>query len=232
MEQTTTTGGTTKSPTTDSRIVIEKSLLEQAKSGDKDAMNIIFNQFLPETETIIDCDYYGYFGFWFVGFHSFACLTDKRLGTLRIGPFKKIFYRDAFYENMTSGAIFQPSLFWLYIFLFVGLIAGMIFIGSVIYLCLIFLFKELFGLYDLSESGFLYVLSGIGSLFLLPFVGNIIINVFYAFNPSGFACWVRERLPVYVSVNRRMMTKANRFYRIWSELKEQRMKTLKKKSKN
>jgi hypothetical protein len=177
--------------------VIEKSLLAQAKSGNKDAMNIIFNQFLPETETIIDCDYYGYFGFWFVGFHSFACLTDKRLGALRIGPFKKIFYRDAFYENMTSGAIQQPSLFWLYIFLFVGLITGILFIGMAISFGLNFLFTEIFGLYDLSQSGFLYVLAGIGSLFLLPFVGNFIIAVFYALNPSGFDCWIREHQSMF-----------------------------------
>lgn len=219
------------------RIKIERSLLNRAIQGDEESLSTMFYQFLPSSELIVKVDYYGFFGFWFVGFYSFACLTDKRLSTLRVGPFKKIRYRDAFYENMTSGGVEQPSLFWLYIFLLIGAAIGIAFIiATVSFLPLIetilpenILFSTAFS----SSQPFLPIVFGvILCLGMLPFFLNFLISIFYAYNPSGFYCWIRERLPLVVLVNRRKMSKGNQLYRVWSELKEQRGKAFKKHKKS
>ena len=218
-------------PSPNGRIVVEGSLLQRAVNNDTEAIKTIFKQFLPSEETVFHAEYYGYFGFWFVGFHSFSCLTDKRVSALRVGPFKRITYEDGFYENMTSGGIYQPSKFWLYVFLIIGLLGGLALFTVVISFILNFLFFEIFGLFEFAGGTGVMIFSGIVSIFLLPFIGNFITMMFYRFNPCGLACWVRERKPVYVFVSRDKMLKANSLYRLWSNLREERNKHIKSKYK-
>jgi hypothetical protein len=218
-------------PTPDSRLSFTGSLLHHATLNNEEALKIIFKQFLPADETITHAEYYGYFGFWFVGFHSFSCLTDKRIAALRVGPFKKITYEDGFYENMTSGGIYQPSKFWLYVFLVIGLLGGFALFTIVIGFILNFLLVNIFGLFELSGGSEIFIFSGIVSIFLIPFIGSFITMAFYRANPCGLACWVRERYPVYVFVNREKMTRANKLYRLWSSLREERNKYIKGKYK-
>lgn len=211
------------------RINIQGNLLNDAKDGNIQALRYMFYQFLPQEEKIIHADYYGYFGFWFVGFHSFACLTEKRLTILQIGPFKKVIYRDGFYENMTSGAVMQPSKFWLYfwnilgalLFLAVGTVIGVFILG--------FLVNQILELF--IDPLFLGIASLIASIFLLPFALNFITMIFYRLNPCGFFCMIRERVGILVFVNREKMTKANYLYRLWSQCREDRIVSLKHKSK-
>ena len=148
---------TNNTNTQEGRIVVAGSLLHRAKNNDSEAIKVIFKQFIPPEENIFEAEYYGYFGFWFVGFHSFSCLTDKRIAALRVGPFKKISYDDGFYENMTSGGVYQPSKFWLYFWLFIGLLASLAFFTIVISYLLNFILIELFGLYELAGENILLV---------------------------------------------------------------------------
>ncbi len=215
--------------TTDSRIIVSGSLLQRATQDDTEAIDTIFDQFLSEDETIHHTGYYGYFGFGYVGFHSFCCLTDRRIASLCVGPFKKISYKDGFYENITSGQIEQPSKFWLYIFLLLGLPGvGMVF-GFLFYTIFNFLFSTSLPGINLSDSN--AILAGLTTLGILPFLGHAITMLFYAFNPCGLACWLRERIPVMVFINRDMMKRANRLYRMTTDLREERNRFIKKKSK-
>ena len=54
------------------------------------------------------------------------CLTDKRLSRIEYGPMGKILFQDAFIEDVNSGIIYQPSVFWLY---FVGILLACTFFG-------------------------------------------------------------------------------------------------------
>lgn len=213
------------------KITVATSLLQSAIDNDRNAITTIFKQFLAHGETVFHAEYYGYFGFWFVGFHSFSCLTDKRIAVLRVGPFKKVSYEDGFYENMTSGGVYQPSKFWLYVFLVIGLLAGLAFFSMLITYLLSFLLADIFGLYELSGSRGLFIFSALVSIFLLPFIGSFITMLFYRLNPCGLTCWIREKRPVYVFVSREKMTKANSLYRLWCDLREERNKHLKGKHK-
>lgn len=212
------------------RIHIQESLLSRAINNDEEALNTIFHQFVPVEENIQFTEYYGFFGFWFVGFHSFSCLTEKRIAILRVGPFKRITYEDGFYENMTSGGIYQPSKFWLYILLLIGVPISFVFLTMGLAAVAQFVLLDFLNIF--SVDGFaITLLAGIASFFLLPFVINFLMMAFYRLNPCGLACWIRERRPVVVFVNRENMVKANRLYRLWSNLRDQRVKSLKKKAK-
>lgn len=218
-------------PPEDGRITVKGSLLQRAKEDDMEALKTIFHQFIPKDEEITFAGYYGYTGFAYVGSHSFACLTDKRVAALRVGPFKKIHYNDGFLENMTSGGVYQPSKFWLYIWIFLGFFVGIALFGSLIYgaTSTVGIF---FGLIDpYYDMDNLIVISGILALPLVPFFMNWIVLAFYRVNPCGLACWVRERSPVVVSVSRDKMLKANRLYRRWSDLRDVRMRFMKNKMK-
>jgi len=210
---------------TSGRIRVEGTLLERAIGNDEEAIQTIFNQFIENGETFFQAQYYGYFGFWFVGFHSFCCLTDKRIAVIRIGPFKKIHYEDGFYENITSGGVFQPSKFWLYVMLVIGVLAVFALVGIGLTMLLSFLFVEVFGLYD-SEM-FIYFIAALGSSLFIPFTVHAVSMSFYRLNPCGLACWLRERRPIFVFVNREKMIQANRLYRKWTEVRELRNKHLK-----
>lgn len=100
------------------KIQIDKSIVEQATSGNKDAIKAMFQTFLAEDESIISVEYLGSYGVFFKT-KSFICVTDKKVASMEYGPFGKIVYSDAFIEEVNSGIIYQPSLFTLY---FVGII--------------------------------------------------------------------------------------------------------------
>lgn len=100
------------------KIEIDKSVVTKAKEGDQVAIKQMFSTFLGEDETIVTVDYLGKYGVFFPT-RSFVCLSDKKVAVLEYGPFGKIVYSDAFIEEVNSGIIYQPSVFWLY---FIGTI--------------------------------------------------------------------------------------------------------------
>lgn len=97
-----------------SPIVIQGSLLDRAKAGDAEAIHTMFRQFHCEDERIIEVEYLGVRGLWIFGEHCWACLTDRRAGSLRVGKAGEVFYQDALLEGINSGAVYQPSLMPLY----------------------------------------------------------------------------------------------------------------------
>lgn len=100
------------------KIQIDRSIVKQATSGNKDAIKAMFQTFMAEDETIISVEYLGSYGVFFTT-KSFVCITDKKVASMEYGPFGKIIYSDAFIEEVNSGVIYQPSVFTLY---FIGIL--------------------------------------------------------------------------------------------------------------
>jgi hypothetical protein len=94
-------------------------LLERAKRNDEQAISTMFRQFLPSDEQIVQVEYLGVLGAWGIGTRSFACVTDRRVATLRVRLLGEIDYQDASLEGINSGAVYQPSRLWLFVFVVV-----------------------------------------------------------------------------------------------------------------
>lgn len=108
-----------------SKIIIKKTIVKQATTGNKEAIKAMFQTFIADDETIISVEYLGKYGVFFTT-KSFVCITDKKVASLQYGPFGKIIYSDAFIEEVNSGIIYQPSVFTLY---FIGLLLCISLIG-------------------------------------------------------------------------------------------------------
>lgn len=97
------------------QITIERSLLESAKLGDQQAIFTMFSQFLPTEERCLFVEYMGVQGMWWVGRYSFACLTERRLASINVGPWGEVVYQDGLLEHTNSGIVYQPGLLGLYV---------------------------------------------------------------------------------------------------------------------
>lgn len=95
------------------KIQINGSIVKQATLGNKEAIKTMFKTFIAEDETIISVEYLGSLGVFFTT-KSFVCITDKKIASIQYGPFGQIVYSDAFIEEVNSGMIYQPSVFYLY----------------------------------------------------------------------------------------------------------------------
>jgi hypothetical protein len=96
-------------------IKIEENILEKAKQNDRPSLEAIFQQFIGVNEKIHFAEYMGQNGIILLVEHNFACITEKRVISLRVGTFGEVFYQDAFLEDLNSSAIYQPSIFGLYV---------------------------------------------------------------------------------------------------------------------
>lgn len=106
------------------KVSIAPSLLERAKADDKDAILTMFKQFMPADEEVHFARYLGIEGFWILGTHSFGCLTNRRIATIRTGSFGEVVYQDGYLEYINSAAVYQPSKLLLYVAIAVLLLAA------------------------------------------------------------------------------------------------------------
>ena len=59
------------------------SVRDRAIAGDKEALETLFGQFIPNDEEVVDSRYLGVLGVWGFGTHSFAAITPNRVAALR-----------------------------------------------------------------------------------------------------------------------------------------------------
>jgi hypothetical protein len=97
------------------KLEIERSLLDRAKRDDNEAVELMFRQFVPADETVLAAEYMGVQGMWWVGRHSFALLTNRRIASLWVGPWGEVIFQDGLLENHNSGIVYQPRILGLYI---------------------------------------------------------------------------------------------------------------------
>jgi hypothetical protein len=57
---------------------------------------------------------------------------------------------------------------------------------------------------------------------LLP----IIVRLYYRFNKSGLVLWVREGISIVVFIDRKRMINAKRFYRLFCDQREERLRAV------
>lgn len=105
-------------PQSTGSIKFEASVLSRAKKNDKEAMALMFQQFVSPDETIKTTEYLGTNGIWGLGTHSFGCLTNRRVAALRVGAFGAVTYQDGYLEYLNSIYVWQPSRFSLYVWTF------------------------------------------------------------------------------------------------------------------
>lgn len=217
MESTATESG----PMASAAIKVDRSLLDRAKANDVDAIATMFRQFMSPDEEIYFAEYCGQLGFWIFGTHSFACLTNRRLGVLYVGAFGRVEYNDGFLEHQNSGAVYQPSLLKLYIWSFFAAIIGLLIVAI-----------SLFGSVEASQSiggvlgfltGVLVVALGLGLALLTVY---LCVRIYYRLNKCGLLWWIREGLYVYVITNRGKMNRANHLYRLACQVRDGRLRTV------
>jgi hypothetical protein len=181
-------------------IRFEESLLERAKRNDPNAISTMFRQFVPSAETVSAVEYLGLQGIWGWGTHCFACLTSRRIASIRVSFLGEIFYQDGYLEYVNSNVILQPSKLWLYVFLFLAVVFDLYI------LTLLFMIHVLLALVVGLPVAFL----------LLVFSARI----YYGYFKCGLIVWIREGIGVYVFANRGRVIAVNRFFRKLSDLQE------------
>ncbi|PLZ96260.1 hypothetical protein CEN50_19280 [Fischerella thermalis CCMEE 5268] len=190
-------------------IRIPSSLIQQAVQDDQKAIALMFQQFIPDDETIYFAQYLGLKGLWGIGTREFACLTDRRVADITVGRFGKIDYQDGYLEHINSSFIYQPSKLGLYI------AAGVLFAPFAIALI-----TTLLNPVNLIPGLiFSTICFGIG-LILLPFI----VQLYYRFKKCGIVISVRGGLPVYIFTNRKLLTRANALWRLLTTSREERIK--------
>lgn len=141
------------SPVSASASKIPSSLIKRAKSNDTEAIVTMFRQFAPDDEQIYFAQYLGVEGFLGLGAHSFGCLTNRRVASIRIRPFGEVVYQDGFLEYLNSSVVYQPSKLLLYVLIVLFILLALPSLG--ITLLLIPLVGRIFFAY--KKSGVVFV---------------------------------------------------------------------------
>ncbi len=196
------------------KLDIKSSLLKQAKKSNKQAIELMFKQFVSEDETFIFVEHMGTDGLWGFGRHSFVCLTNRRLAAIEVAAFGKVTYQDVYIEHINGIQISRPSLF--------------IIISGTLGITFAFLYQVLIK-FQINETPLLaYILNNpnflIGLLFV--FVGLPIVifafvaRFYYRRNNSGLILSVREAPYLYIFANPHTFLKMSNLYRKLTEIRD------------
>ena len=197
-------------------IKIQSSILARAVNNDSEALFIMFEQFIPENEQIHYTQYLGRKGLWFIGMHSFVCLTERRVADLSVSSFGEIIYQDGYLEFLNSGIIYQPSKLGLYLIFGFWLILAFI-IAFFTYTS--FTYNYFFG----SEMSIFF---SIIVFFLLMLFTPFIVKAYYGLVKCGIVFSIREGVPIYIFSNRRYLKRVNLLCRRITSYREKRLKDL------
>lgn len=199
-------------------IRIKSSILNRAVTNDSEALFTMFKQFIPEDEKVYYTQYLGRKGLWFIGTHSFACLTNRRIADISVGAFGEVIYQDGYLEFVNSGVIYQPSKLGLYLLFGFWLILSFIITSTT--------YGALYWNFGSGVSFFVSLIVFTLFLLLTPFL----IKIYYGLVKCGIVFWVREGVPLYIFSNRRYLKRANWLCRGVTACREKRVKELSEKS--
>jgi hypothetical protein len=190
---------------------IDKSLVDLACLGDQEALHAILRQFIDPGERIEWCDYLGTLGIQPFGLKSFALLTARRIGTLRIGWFGYVLYQDAPLEYTVSGMVVQPSKFGLYLWLVINTLV--LLVADYALFTILVRPMSLLGVATVCVAALVLAVTWV-----------MTVRVYYKLNKCGLLWAVREGLWVYAFANRGRMNVANRLHRLTLDLRERRVR--------
>jgi hypothetical protein len=178
--------------------------MARAKDDDPRALEILFGQFIPPGEQIVETRYLGVMGLWGFGTHSFAAVTTHRLASLRVGLLGELLYQDGSLEYVNSSAVYQPSRLQMYL----PAVIMVLFFGVMAFVAL--------------PPAAAVVVVVLATLLLVP----LVVKATYRIRKSGLVVWVREGLAVHVFIDRPRIALANRFYRLACELRDERLREI------
>lgn len=185
---------------------IGSSLLSRAKENDAQAIEIMFKQFVPEGEEIHFAEYLGVQGLWGFGTHSFACLTDRRIASIRVGILGEVTYQDGYLEFLNSGVVHQPSKLLLYVLVGGNILATAWLTASAL----------------LTQPA-LGWLVGVPVILGIAFLGLVLsVRGYYRFHKCGLVWVVREGISIYVFTNRKKLGRANHLFKLGMQIRERR----------
>ena len=167
------------------------TLLQRARAGDQEALETMFRQFLPQTDAILMAAFLGTQGLWGIGTHSFACVTQRRVVSLRVSTFGRVVFQESLSANVNGGRVHQPSQVWLY------LLSGAWVLWPVF----------------AAASG---PAALVGLLFTIPSL-PLVIRFYHGRVKSGALLHVRESPPNYLFCDRGKLSVANALYRLATE---------------
>ncbi|HZI18333.1 MAG TPA: hypothetical protein VEY09_07030 [Pyrinomonadaceae bacterium] len=185
---------------------IGSSLLSQARENDAQAIAAMFKQFVPEDENIYFAEYLGVQGLWGFGTHSFACLTNRRIASIRVGVMGEVTYQDGYLEFLNSGVVYQPSKMLLYILVGGQLLAAAVMAANM--------------LFTLPTAGWLVGIPVVTGATLLGVM--LSVRGFYRFHKCGLVWIVREGVSIYVFTNRKHLSRANHLFKLCAQIRERR----------
>jgi hypothetical protein len=185
-----------------------EGVMARAKADDPRALEILFAQFVPPGEEIVETRYMGVMGLWGIGTHSFAAVTTQRVASLEIGLLGALRYQDGSLEYINSSAIFQPSRLRLYL-------------PAALWVLVVFALTLSYSV-AFGAAAIIPLLATVLALLLVP----LVIKITYRFVKSGLLVWVREGMTMLVFIDRRRIALANRFYRLSSELRDERIREI------
>ncbi len=178
----------------------------RARSGDQNALETMFRQFIPPDEAIDYVAFLGLKGFFGLGRHSFAAVTERRVASLELSMFGGAKYVDGYHEHFNGSALYQPSRLPKYV---ASVIAGLAWISI-----LAGLMSAGFGAFTIIA---VLAWCGVG-VAALP----LIAYVFYRFVKSGLVLVVREGFLVYCFADRSRLGVASELASRATEMKDQR----------
>lgn len=193
---------------------IHASLLKRAVNNDSDALSTMFRQFIPQDEEIYYAQYLGRKGLLWIGTHSFACFTNKRVADISVGAFGEVIFQDGYLEFINSSVIYQPSKLGLYLLYGFWLFISFILSSS--------LYSALWWNWGAGSSLFISIILFGLMLLLTPFL----VKSYYGIVKCGIVLWVREGVPVYIFSNRRYLKRANFLCRGVTTYREKRLKQI------
>jgi hypothetical protein len=176
----------------DSAAAAEGTLVARARAGDREAIETMFRQFLPPTDAIVASAFLGTQGFGGIGTHSFGCVTQRRVGSLRVSTFGEVLFQESLAANVNGGRIHQPSRIWLYL-----LVAAWV----------------LWPFWIALGAGLAALIFLPVALLSLPFV----VRAYYGRVKSGALLVVRESPPTHLFCDRGKLAAAGALYRLATE---------------
>jgi hypothetical protein len=177
-------------------------VMARAKADDAQALETLFEQFIPPGEQIVETRYMGVMGLWGLGTHSFAAVTTQRVASIRVGLLGELLYQDGSLEYINSSAVYQPSRLKMYmpaIIMMLFVVIAALVTGSAIALLAVFFV-----------------------LLLTP----LMVKWGYRIQKSGLVVWIREGINVHIFIDRPRIALANRFYRLACELRDERLREI------
>lgn len=170
----------------------EGTLVARARAGEREAIETMFRQFIPATDAIVASAFLGTQGFGGIGTHSFGCVTQRRVGSLRVSTFGEVVFQESLAANVNGGRIHQPSRIWLY---------------------LLVAFWVLWPFWFAVGAGPISLVVLPVTLLSLPFV----VRAYYGRVKSGVLLVVRESPPTHLFCDRGKLPAASALYRLATE---------------